>query len=358
MCFSPDSQLLASGSEDKTVRLWNVVNGEHKETLTGHWFPINSVCFSPDSQLLASDDKTVRVWSINSGKHLKTFIGNEDKVTSVCFSPDGQLLASGSADKTVRLWDINSGKRLKTFVGHIKNVTSVCFPADGRTLASGSDDGTVLLWNVDVSMEQMPPKFSQQESTQKDTTLLTTERIAKTALASTVLIVMKDENGKALTSGSGFFIGQGLIATNLHVVEKGTIGTFKLVGKGEWHKIKDTIKVDKQHDLVILKVSDIGVPALQLGNSNKVQIEQSVYAVGNPIGVLEGTFSHGFISSIRGREPNKHIQITAPISQGSSGGPLLNDKGQVIGIVVGAIENGQNLNFAIPSNYLGDLLDK
>ena len=106
--------------------------------------------FSPDSQLLASgsEDKTVRLWSINSGKHLKTFTGNEDKVTSVCFSPDGQLLASGNADKTVRLWSINSGKHLKTFVGHIKNVTSVCFPADGRTLASGSDDGTVLLWNV------------------------------------------------------------------------------------------------------------------------------------------------------------------------------------------------------------------
>ena len=169
---------------------------------------------------------------------------------------------------------------------------------------------------------------------------------------------MEDANGKPLSSGSGFFIGKGLIATNYHVVEKGTRGTYKQVGKDKWHNITDTVKVDKQRDLVILKVSKVDAPALPLGDSNEVQIGQSVYAVGNPIGFLEGTFAPCFVSSIRGKDRNKSIQITSPISPGSSGGPLLNDKGRVIGIVVGSITEGQNLNFAIPSNHLKELLDK
>ncbi len=122
--------------------------------------------------------------------------------------------------------------------------------------------------------------------------------------------------------------------------------------------LQTLVKIDKQRDLAILKVSDIGAPTLSLGNSNGVQVGQSVYAVGNPVGFLEGTFAPGFVSSIRGKDPSKSIQITAPISQGSSGGPLLNDKGEVIGVVAGAITEGQNLNFAIPSNYLKELFDK
>ena len=96
---------------------------------------------------------------------------------------------------------------------------------------------------------------------------------------------------------------------------------------------------------------------VSLGNSDFAQVGETVYAVGNPRG-LEGTFSQGIISSIRPVGSDKLIQITAPLSPGSSGGPVLNRKGEVIGVSVFTIRNGQNLNFAIPSNYVKPLLTK
>ena len=359
VCFSPDGTTLASGGHDNNVHLWDATTGAHKAALRGHKSFIESVIFSPDGTLLASGsmDKTIRLWDAATGQHLKTLITGYG-YSDVCFSPDGQMIASSGDSGKVLLWSTTTGQLLETLVGHTSYVTNVCFSADGSTLASGSSDGTVLLWNTGVSTPQPQTQDSTQDSKQQDSTPLTPEQIAKKALAATVLIVMEDVNGKPLGSGSGFFIGKGLIATNYHVVEKGIKKVYKQVGKDKWYNITDTVKIDKQRDLAILKVSDGDAPALPLGNSDGVQIGQSVYAVGNPIGFLEGTFAPGFVSSIRGKVPNKSIQITAPISPGSSGGPLLNDKGQVIGIIVGGITEGQNLNFAIPSNYLKELLDK
>src|SRR5207245_6657549 len=91
--------------------------------------------------------------------------------------------------------------------------------------------------------------------------------------------------------------------------------------------------------------------------SDAVQVGESVYAGGKPVG-LEGTFSPGIGSSIREVGTDKLLQITAPISPGSSGGPVLNEKGEVIGVSVATFRGGQNLNFAIPSNYLKTLLGK
>ena len=112
---------------------------------------------------------------------------------------------------------------------------------------------------------------------------------------------------------------------------------------------------DKGHDLAILQVSALGVQPLPLGDSDAVEIGDTVYTAGNP-GRLEGTFSDGLISAIRpeGNEliHGKLLQMTAPISAGSSGGPVLNDSSEVIGISVGFREEGQNLNYAIPVNYL------
>lgn len=185
----------------------------------------------------------------------------------------------------------------------------------------------------------------------------TAQEIAKKAFGSTVLLVMEDANGQPLSLGSGFLVRDGEIASNLHVVEGAARGYAKLVGQKTEHDIQGITAVDPERDLVVLKISVSGSPVLSLGTSDAVQVGESVYAVGNPQG-LEGTFSHGIVSSIRDVGTDKLLQITAPISPGSSGGPVLNSKAEVIGVSVATFRSGQNLNFAIPSNYLKTLLAK
>jgi len=181
--------------------------------------------------------------------------------------------------------------------------------------------------------------------------------IAKKAFASTVLLVLEDANGQPLSLGSGFFVLDGEVVTNLHVVEDGARGYAKIIGQKTKYDIDGFTAIDAERDLVVLKLSGARAPTLVLGNSGSAQVGETVYAVGNPQG-LEGTFSQGIVSSIREVGTDTLLQITAPISPGSSGGPVLNGRGEVIGVSVATFRGGQNLNFAIPSDYLKVLLGK
>ena len=187
---------------------------------------------------------------------------------------------------------------------------------------------------------------------------LTPEEIAQTALASTVLIKIQDNIGRS-SFGSGFVIGDGQIATNAHVVEGASSGTIKLVGADTEHTIDSIPAIDRAHDLAIVEATGITASVLSFGDSDTLQIGQSVYAAGNPQG-LTGTFSSGIISAIRAEGndlvTDTIIQMTTPVSPGSSGGPLLNADGHVVGVVFSQVTRGQNLNFAIPVNFLKTLL--
>jgi len=163
LAYSPDGRLLASGSEDKTVKIWEASTGREIRTLYGHTWKVTAVAFSPDSQMLASAswDRTVRIWNVRTGKELIRLEGHTDLVTAICFSRDGSVLASIADDKTVRIWETATGKQIQLIETEkfpvdqlIESISgkALAFSPTADVLAFGAADGrSVILYDYKAS---------------------------------------------------------------------------------------------------------------------------------------------------------------------------------------------------------------
>ena len=152
LAFSPDRRTLAIGLGTGEVKLRDVATRETRLAFSAHKRCLNySIVFSPDGQTLATAggfDNSCKLWRASDGVQLSSVVRHTDRVVSIAFSPDGRMLATGSFDKTAKLFDVVNRKELCTLPGHTGYVMSVAFSPDGKTLATGTFDRTVRLWDV------------------------------------------------------------------------------------------------------------------------------------------------------------------------------------------------------------------
>jgi hypothetical protein len=182
------------------------------------------------------------------------------------------------------------------------------------------------------------------------------EELAETATSAVVLIEVHTDGEPR--QGSGFLVDPGgKLLTNEHVIRGAQSMRVKLAS-GDVYDVVTILATDERRDLAVLQIAGFGLPALPMGNSDSVRIGSPVVLIGSPLG-LENTVTTGIVSGRR-QEPEgfQLLQISAPASRGSSGGPVLSRKGEVVGVASSQMQTGQNLNFAVPINYARGLLSQ
>lgn len=181
------------------------------------------------------------------------------------------------------------------------------------------------------------------------------EYVSENASPCVFYIEIYDKDGSTIASGSGFFISpDGTAVTNYHVIDEAYSAKIMNVS-GEIYDVAKLLGYDDERDIAIIKINGTGFDYLDIADSSYVKNGQKIFCIGSPLG-LDNTISEGVVSNVsRIIDGQEYIQISAPISAGSSGGAVLDTNGRVIGISTGGFTEGQNLNLAIPSNYISTI---
>jgi S1-C subfamily serine protease len=183
---------------------------------------------------------------------------------------------------------------------------------------------------------------------------VTPEEVFNRASRSVVMVYAADTAGRIVGRASGVYVDQDLLVTNCHVIARGK--TFQ-VGHRQKRSPGRLVAFDADKDLCVLHAPGLDVTPARIGDADTVRVGQRVYTIGTPEG-FELTFSEGLVSGLREAAGGRYIQTTAPMSEGSSGGGLFDDKGCLIGITAFVFSDGQNLNFAAPAQWAVELARK
>ncbi|MDZ8139915.1 MAG: WD40 repeat domain-containing protein, partial [Nostoc sp. DedQUE04] len=147
-----NGKYIISGSNDKTLKVWDLEIGKEISSFTGHTDKINTIVVTPDDKLLisGSSDKTIKVWNLETKQQIFIFEGHIEQITSIAVTPSGKRVISASEDKTIKVWSLTTGQELNTLIGHTKKINNVIFAPYGRCVISGSDDQTIKVWNLET----------------------------------------------------------------------------------------------------------------------------------------------------------------------------------------------------------------
>lgn len=203
--------------------------------------------------------------------------------------------------------------------------------------------------NIQQPKDKQTDNNGNDSQTEMEQHVLTAEEVYNNSVNKVALLLCY-ENGVPSSQGSGFFIDKNTLVTNYHVIEGTTSIEIKTSEEEDFYRGGKVVLASEEFDLAIIRTNK-DFPFFSIDSTGKEKVGSKVYTIGNPRG-LEGTISDGILSGKRNEYGTEYLQITAPISPGNSGGPLLNENGEVIGVSTFTFVNGQNLNFAMPIKYI------